>query len=224
MPSPTFYPLYHPAYSSFWSLICHCFLRFVVNCFEQFYFWISGILHVVMDCDQPWRRIKQCVHATKTQLFNLSKGNEQLPVGQMETMTLSTENQENENKETFVAFARVFSGVVKKGQKVFVLGPKYDPAESLHRVRGHDSLIWVLEQYGNYCPFHLFTHYFWLSSDSVFWGNKADVVFMIGLIIHCPLSGSKSMYGTFVWMTLLYCSLGQCFSKQGVQKGARSCY
>uniref|UniRef100_A0A671KL10 Elongation factor-like 1 n=1 Tax=Sinocyclocheilus anshuiensis TaxID=1608454 RepID=A0A671KL10_9TELE len=35
---------------------------------------------------------------------------------------------EEENKEHFVAFARVYSGVVRKGQKVFVLGPKYDPS------------------------------------------------------------------------------------------------
>ncbi|KAG1959572.1 elongation factor-like GTPase [Pimephales promelas] len=38
---------------------------------------------------------------------------------------------EEENKEHFVAFARVYSGVVRKGQKVFVLGPKYDPSLAL---------------------------------------------------------------------------------------------
>uniref|UniRef100_A0A3P9JAH6 Elongation factor-like 1 n=1 Tax=Oryzias latipes TaxID=8090 RepID=A0A3P9JAH6_ORYLA len=38
---------------------------------------------------------------------------------------------EEEQKEVFVAFARVYSGKVKKGQKVFVLGPKYDPAQGL---------------------------------------------------------------------------------------------
>uniref|UniRef100_A0AAX7VAD0 Elongation factor-like 1 n=1 Tax=Astatotilapia calliptera TaxID=8154 RepID=A0AAX7VAD0_ASTCA len=40
-------------------------------------------------------------------------------------------SSEEEAKETFVAFARVYSGVVRKGQRVFVLGPKYDPAQSL---------------------------------------------------------------------------------------------
>uniref|UniRef100_A0A8C1UDM1 Elongation factor-like 1 n=1 Tax=Cyprinus carpio TaxID=7962 RepID=A0A8C1UDM1_CYPCA len=35
---------------------------------------------------------------------------------------------EEDNKEHFVAFARVYSGVLRKGQKVFVLGPKYDPS------------------------------------------------------------------------------------------------
>lgn len=50
-------------------------------------------------------------------------------------MTSKAVKQEADNKEYFIAFARVFSGVVKRGQKIFVLGPKYDPAESLHKVR-----------------------------------------------------------------------------------------
>ncbi|XP_035768644.1 elongation factor-like GTPase 1 [Neolamprologus brichardi] len=51
----------------------------------------------------------------------------------VENLTLkdSKPEEEEEAKETFVAFARVYSGVVKKGQRVFVLGPKYDPAQSL---------------------------------------------------------------------------------------------
>uniref|UniRef100_A0A8C3VP07 Elongation factor-like GTPase 1 n=1 Tax=Catharus ustulatus TaxID=91951 RepID=A0A8C3VP07_CATUS len=48
--------------------------------------------------------------------------------------------QEADNKEYFIAFARVFSGVVKRGQKIFVLGPKYDPAESLHKCPATDDL------------------------------------------------------------------------------------
>uniref|UniRef100_A0AAQ5XPX4 Ribosome assembly protein 1 n=1 Tax=Amphiprion ocellaris TaxID=80972 RepID=A0AAQ5XPX4_AMPOC len=42
--------------------------------------------------------------------------------------------EEEELKETFIAFARVYSGVVKKGQRVFVLGPKYDPGLGLSMV------------------------------------------------------------------------------------------
>ncbi|KAF7642921.1 hypothetical protein LDENG_00248280, partial [Lucifuga dentata] len=38
---------------------------------------------------------------------------------------------EEERKETFIAFARVYSGLLSKGQRVFVLGPKYDPAQGL---------------------------------------------------------------------------------------------
>ncbi|XP_062295656.1 elongation factor-like GTPase 1 [Scomber scombrus] len=43
----------------------------------------------------------------------------------------SKPEEEEEQKETFIAFARVYSGVVKKGQRVFVLGPKYDPAQGM---------------------------------------------------------------------------------------------
>ncbi|RXN03151.1 elongation factor-like GTPase 1 [Labeo rohita] len=49
---------------------------------------------------------------------------------QTEALSVKT-TVEEENKEHFVAFARVYSGVVRKGQKVFVLGPKYDPSLAL---------------------------------------------------------------------------------------------
>lgn len=42
--------------------------------------------------------------------------------------------EEEEQKEVFIAFARIYSGTVKKGQRVFVLGPKYDPAQGLSLV------------------------------------------------------------------------------------------
>lgn len=48
---------------------------------------------------------------------------------------------EEENKEHFVAFARVYSGVVRKGQKVFVLGPKYDPSLALRVVSSCLSVL-----------------------------------------------------------------------------------
>ncbi|XP_069046569.1 elongation factor-like GTPase 1 isoform X2 [Lepisosteus oculatus] len=54
--------------------------------------------------------------------------------GQMETMALKANRPEEENKEHFIAFARVYSGVVRRGQRVFVLGPKYDPAEASHKL------------------------------------------------------------------------------------------
>ncbi|XP_056317002.1 elongation factor-like GTPase 1 [Danio aesculapii] len=49
---------------------------------------------------------------------------------QTEALSVKT-TVEEENKEHFVAFARVYSGVVRKGQRVFVLGPKYDPSLAL---------------------------------------------------------------------------------------------
>lgn len=50
----------------------------------------------------------------------------------MERLTLKED--EEQQRETFIAFARIYSGVVRKGQKVFVLGPKYDPAQGLSMV------------------------------------------------------------------------------------------
>ncbi|KAH0509008.1 Elongation factor Tu GTP-binding domain-containing protein 1 [Microtus ochrogaster] len=42
--------------------------------------------------------------------------------------------QEESSQEAFIAFARVFSGIARRGQKIFVLGPKYSPTEFLQRV------------------------------------------------------------------------------------------
>ncbi|XP_077173995.1 elongation factor-like GTPase 1 [Paroedura picta] len=56
------------------------------------------------------------------------------PVNPAEALAPATVKQAAESQEAFVAFARVFSGVVKKGQKLFVLGPKYDPTETLHKL------------------------------------------------------------------------------------------
>ncbi|XP_061526565.1 elongation factor-like GTPase 1 isoform X2 [Phycodurus eques] len=49
---------------------------------------------------------------------------------EMETQVLK-ESKEEEQRDTFIAFARVYSGVVKRGQRIFILGPKYDPAQGL---------------------------------------------------------------------------------------------
>ncbi|MEQ2263124.1 hypothetical protein XENORESO_003379, partial [Xenotaenia resolanae] len=56
----------------------------------------------------------------------------------MTSLTLKSVEEE-EQKQVFMAFARVYSGMVKKGQRVFVLGPKYDPTQGLSLVN-HSSL------------------------------------------------------------------------------------
>lgn len=38
------------------------------------------------------------------------------------------------NEDVFIAFARVYSGCLRKGQEVYVLGPKHDPAVALQMV------------------------------------------------------------------------------------------
>ncbi|XP_032003629.2 elongation factor-like GTPase 1, partial [Hylobates moloch] len=58
------------------------------------------------------------------------RGDEQ----QVERMTPKPVLQEENNQESFIAFARVFSGVARRGKKIFVLGPKYSPLEFLQRV------------------------------------------------------------------------------------------
>uniref|UniRef100_A0A2K6SA64 Elongation factor-like GTPase 1 n=1 Tax=Saimiri boliviensis boliviensis TaxID=39432 RepID=A0A2K6SA64_SAIBB len=58
------------------------------------------------------------------------RGDEQ----QVESMTPKPVPQEEDNQESFIAFARVFSGVARRGKKIFVLGPKYSPLEFLRRV------------------------------------------------------------------------------------------
>uniref|UniRef100_A0A8C1U8I5 Elongation factor-like 1 n=1 Tax=Cyprinus carpio TaxID=7962 RepID=A0A8C1U8I5_CYPCA len=57
------------------------------------------------------------------------------PASGTEALSVKTAVEED-NKEHFVAFARVYSGVLRKGQKVFVLGPKYDPSLALRLPEG----------------------------------------------------------------------------------------
>lgn len=41
------------------------------------------------------------------------------------------EEKEEQSETAFIAFARIFSGKVRKGDKVYVLGPKHDPSKIL---------------------------------------------------------------------------------------------
>ena len=41
--------------------------------------------------------------------------------------------EEEKEKNIFVAFARVFSGTLRKGMQMYVLGPKYDPSKKMER-------------------------------------------------------------------------------------------
>ena len=45
------------------------------------------------------------------------------------------EERESNSDVVFVAFARVFSGTVKKGQELYVLGPKHEPYSALKKVK-----------------------------------------------------------------------------------------
>ncbi|CAG8495045.1 4846_t:CDS:10 [Diversispora eburnea] len=45
-----------------------------------------------------------------------------------EDSNVINENEESQPKETFIGFARLYSGTIRVGQKLYVLGPKYDPS------------------------------------------------------------------------------------------------
>ncbi|XP_052015452.1 elongation factor-like GTPase 1 [Apodemus sylvaticus] len=47
---------------------------------------------------------------------------------------VASASREEGSQEAFIAFARVFSGVARRGKKIFVLGPKYSPVDFLQRV------------------------------------------------------------------------------------------
>lgn len=50
------------------------------------------------------------------------------PATKSEMQNLNQSSNANlQSQDKFIAFARVYSGVIKKGQQLFVLGPKYDP-------------------------------------------------------------------------------------------------
>ncbi len=63
---------------------------------------------------------------------------EQMEQLKMEAQKLKqAEDEESERlkgETAFIAFARVFSGNLKPGRSVYVLGPKYDPAQTLARI------------------------------------------------------------------------------------------
>ncbi|XP_047532275.1 elongation factor-like GTPase 1 isoform X1 [Vanessa atalanta] len=48
-----------------------------------------------------------------------------------EKCTEDEKEKEDENQTAFIAFARIFSGKVRKGDKLYVLGPKHDPSQVL---------------------------------------------------------------------------------------------
>lgn len=41
---------------------------------------------------------------------------------------------QNENDIMFIAFGRIYSGTIRRGQDVFVLGPKHDPSKITDKV------------------------------------------------------------------------------------------
>ncbi|XP_038044225.1 elongation factor-like GTPase 1 isoform X2 [Patiria miniata] len=72
-----------------------------------------------------------------TKLENQSEmSKESLETGTILLSETTSEEKAEEEGETFLAFARVFSGRIRKGQKLYVLSPKHDPMKALNRENG----------------------------------------------------------------------------------------
>jgi len=52
-----------------------------------------------------------------------------------QTKTDKQDEQEQRDEHVFIAFARVFSGTIKRGQELYVLGPKHEPQSALEKVQ-----------------------------------------------------------------------------------------
>lgn len=48
------------------------------------------------------------------------------------TGSTAGEDEEDTDDHVFIAFARIFSGILRRGSRVFFLGPKHDPGEILN--------------------------------------------------------------------------------------------
>lgn len=46
----------------------------------------------------------------------------------------AVERTQNENDIMFIAFGRIYSGTIRRGQEVYVLGPKHDPSKLSFKV------------------------------------------------------------------------------------------
>lgn len=46
----------------------------------------------------------------------------------------AVESTENEDDIMFIAFGRIYSGTIRRGQDIYVLGPKHDPSKTIDKV------------------------------------------------------------------------------------------
>lgn len=56
------------------------------------------------------------------------------------------ESTQNENDIMFIAFGRIYSGTIRRGQEIYVLGPKHDPSKTNDKV----CFISLLSMFINY--------------------------------------------------------------------------
>ncbi|XP_017752172.1 PREDICTED: elongation factor-like GTPase 1 isoform X2 [Eufriesea mexicana] len=96
------------------------------------------------------KEIARLKHAEKIMREQQSEGAEQTvnignfdagESGKSENTVTEETNDENENTETaLIAFARIYSGCLREGSTVYVLGPKHDSREALRREKTGESI------------------------------------------------------------------------------------
>lgn len=72
---------------------------------------------------------------TNEESTNPTVENDQIPSENGAANPTKIESNETIDENVFLAFARVFSGRLKRGQKIFVLGPRHDPSLFVGKVR-----------------------------------------------------------------------------------------
>ncbi|XP_076231147.1 elongation factor-like GTPase 1 isoform X2 [Calliopsis andreniformis] len=55
--------------------------------------------------------------------------------------TTAEEVTEEKSDTALIAFARIYSGTLRKGSRIFVLGPKHNPLEALNREKSGESIV-----------------------------------------------------------------------------------
>jgi ribosome assembly protein 1 len=61
-----------------------------------------------------------------------------------ESNAVKIATNENNDETMFLAFARVYSGRLKRGEKIFVLGPRHDPKLFIDKVRSMFRFVSLL--------------------------------------------------------------------------------
>ncbi len=105
------------------------------NCFLEA---ITSFLYRVLTVED----ITQRRELIKQKQLDKATTNDESTNQTVENEQITTENDvvngtktESVDENVFLAFARVFSGRLKRGQKIFVLGPRHDPALFVGKVR-----------------------------------------------------------------------------------------
>ncbi|SPP87098.1 elongation factor-like GTPase 1 [Drosophila guanche] len=102
--------------------------------------------------DEVRRRIEERKQQSEqTELDRITAGVEQLSSREENIPTEPEPEPEPERNEfVFVAFARVFSGTLRRGMELFNLSPKHDPRQPSHRIEGeapHASRVTIGDLY-----------------------------------------------------------------------------